>query len=282
MFTFLLLALFSAFTAFSEEPEISEKLHLLWATGPVFDTPESVCYDAEQKVFYVSNVGGDNPWIKDGKGFISTLGADGKVLSLNWCDGIDAPKGMAVLDGKLFVANIDEVVIIHTADGTINERIGIEGAKALNDVEIDDEGTVYVSDSEAKAVYKLERGKFELLLQNSAYSRPNGLLFANGQLLLATGDEIVRIDRESGMAETYLLNTGGVDGIGCVDENIFIYSHWPGAVFVHQLNKAQQQLLKYPDSKMNTADILYLKEGNRLFIPTFFHKTVECYQLKLE
>lgn len=57
-----------------------------------FDLPESVSWDAGASVFYLSKLGAD-PMSKDGNGFISKLGADGKVATLKWVTRLDAPKG---------------------------------------------------------------------------------------------------------------------------------------------------------------------------------------------
>lgn len=48
-----------------------------------FQFPESVAYDAKEKVLYVGNFGGDKPdaAAKDGLGYISKVSLAGKVLT---------------------------------------------------------------------------------------------------------------------------------------------------------------------------------------------------------
>ena len=53
----------------------------LWETDSVLKVPESVYYDEGAKVLYVANIEGDQPWEKDGKGFISRVSTDGKLTS---------------------------------------------------------------------------------------------------------------------------------------------------------------------------------------------------------
>ena len=67
---------------------------IVWEVAEGIQTPESVCYDPTSKVLFVSNIGTGGPTGKDGDGFISQLGLDGKVLALKWVTGLDAPKGM--------------------------------------------------------------------------------------------------------------------------------------------------------------------------------------------
>ena len=64
------------FSAVAAEPQ------KLWeASG--FKQPESVVFDRAAGAIYVSNVNGD-PMKKDGNGFISKLGPDGKVMTIEW------------------------------------------------------------------------------------------------------------------------------------------------------------------------------------------------------
>ena len=46
------------------------------------ETPESVLFDEERDVLYVSNVGGE-PTVKDGNGYISRVSPDGKMQELS-------------------------------------------------------------------------------------------------------------------------------------------------------------------------------------------------------
>ena len=68
-------------------------LNLKWETDPTLTTCESVLYDQERDVLYVSNINGQ-PDGKDGNGFISKLNLDGKVTELEWVKGLNAPKGL--------------------------------------------------------------------------------------------------------------------------------------------------------------------------------------------
>ena len=79
-----------------------------------FADPESVPDDIESDLSLVSNVNGA-VMQKDGNGFISRVSPEGQVLALKWIDGADpklhlnAPKGMAISAGVLFVADLDRI-----------------------------------------------------------------------------------------------------------------------------------------------------------------------------
>ncbi len=78
-----------------------------WATGMVFDVPESVLYNPAKKELYVSNINGQ-PLGRDGNGYISRLGLDGEIIIRKWVTGLDAPKGMGIFKNILYVADINK------------------------------------------------------------------------------------------------------------------------------------------------------------------------------
>jgi DNA-binding beta-propeller fold protein YncE len=88
---------------------------------------------------YVAVIDGQ-PWNADGKGQIARLDTKGKIVNASWATGLSAPKGMAIWDKKLYVADISEVAVINTKTGKIESKIPVEGATGLNDVTIDSKG----------------------------------------------------------------------------------------------------------------------------------------------
>lgn len=146
----------------------------LWESAPEFRGPESVLYDAARERLYVSNVDGA-PTDKDGKGFISILGMDGRIERLEWVSGLDAPKGLALVGERLYVADIDALVEIDVAHGQVLARHAAAGAKFLNDVTADTDGNVYVSDMATNRIYRLQDGRLEQWLESPALDNPNGL-----------------------------------------------------------------------------------------------------------
>ncbi len=153
-----------------------------WTTGG-FEQPESVLADPVRRELYVSNVAGV-PDEKDGRGFISRMSEDGRVLEREWVDGLNAPKGMALFRGRLYVSDIDRLVVIDVADGAIVAEYPAPGARFLNDVTVDDAGRVYCSDMMANTLYRLADGEFAVWMRDPALLSPNGLL-AEGERLVA-------------------------------------------------------------------------------------------------
>ena len=75
----VLLALLNNTIVFSQH-----QLVKLWETDSVLKVPESVLFDAANKVLYATNIDGTDPWGKDGKGSVGKIGLDGKVISAEW------------------------------------------------------------------------------------------------------------------------------------------------------------------------------------------------------
>ena len=131
-----------------------------WETEPVLFSCESVRYSAADSVLYVSNMGpSKSPGAKDGDGSIGKVALDGKVIAAEWVKGLNAPKGLGLHAGKLYVADIDRVVVIDIARGEIAQTIAIEGAGSLNDVTVGVDGIVYASDHKMGKIFAIKDGK---------------------------------------------------------------------------------------------------------------------------
>src|SRR5690606_22731442 len=131
-------------------PALTQK----WETDTVLTTCESVLYDAERNVLYVSNING-TPDEKDGNGSIARVSLDGTVTDAAWVTGLDAPKGMGIRGNRLFVTDIDRIVEIDVDAGKIVKTYPIQGASFLNDVTVAANGDVYVSDSNAGFIVRI-------------------------------------------------------------------------------------------------------------------------------
>src|SRR5687767_743714 len=94
----------------------AEPVKVWEATG--LKNPESAVYDADAGVLYVSDVAGE-PNAKDATGFIAKLSPEGEVTEAEWIKGLNAPKGLALRDGRLYVADIDQLAVIDVAKGEV-------------------------------------------------------------------------------------------------------------------------------------------------------------------
>src|SRR5688572_10134426 len=147
IFPFLSLAIVLAACQPSPKTEtpVAPKLTLKWESDTVLTTCESVIYDPTNDVLYVANINGA-PDGKHGNGFIAKVSLDGKVTTQQWVTGMDAPKGMGIANGKLYVSDINRIHEIDISSGKIANTYTVDSAKFLNDITTDASGKVYVSD----------------------------------------------------------------------------------------------------------------------------------------
>jgi hypothetical protein len=257
---------------------ISNAQHLekVWQTTADLKTPESVLYDVERDVIYVSNINGD-PAQKDGNGFISILNSDGSEKNLEWIKNLDAPKGMAIYKGRLYVADVDQLVEIDIEKGTIAAKYDAPGAIFLNDVTACMNGMIFVSDTRIAKIYVLDEGKFTVWLEGKPLETPNGLMAEKGKLMV--GDKnIYEVDIQTKQTKLLIEDAGGVDGLEKNNDGDFVFSNWPGRIFIHK-NGLSIKLLDTEEKKLNTADIDYDLKHDLVLVPTFFDNHIVAYKI---
>ncbi len=258
----------------------SYKLEQAWATDTLLKTPESVIYDQARGVIYVSNVN-ENPWEKDGNGFISKISKTGEIMDLEWVSGMNGPKGMAIVGNTLYVADMDELVSIDIVNGEIVSKLVIDGASGLNDITPGENGKIYISDSNEGKIFQYKNGEASIF-HADAPGRPNGLLMDQGNLLVAFSktNQFVSYDLNTLDKTVIAEQIGAGDGITPTNESdTYLLSDWNGEIFIISKTSGKQSLLATKQESKNTADIWFILEENLLFVPTFFDNRVVAYKL---
>ncbi len=262
----------------------SEAFHLVrkWATEPVFSIPESVCWDFDREILYVSNIAG-RPGEKNGEGFISRVSIEGEVKKLKWVTGLNAPKGMAVFGGRIFVSDIDELAVIDIRADKVIGRYPAEGAVFLNDVAVDGEGNVYISDSsrDNSAIYRFSEGKLEVWLRHKSIQSPNGLFVDGGRLIVGnSGDATLKAVDLSNRTVSTVVNVGSpLDGVQVDSKGNYIVTDWKGRTALVEPDGGIYILLDTREEGVNAADIEFVDEYDMVVIPTFSDNRVVAAKL---
>ena len=252
-------------------------LEKLWETDSVLKVPESVLYDKEKKIIYFSNIDGQ-PIEKDMKGSIGTCDTGGKNINNNWVTGLSAPKGMAIFNNRLYVSNIDEVVVIDVPTARIHHRIPIAGAIFLNDITIDEKGVLYVSDSKAELIHRMEGDNVTTLV--SKQPNANGLLAVGTDLYFLSKGTLWKVDKNKTPKKIAEGMDESTDGLEQTKNKDFIVSAWTGLIYYVKADGSKYQLLDSRPEKLNTADIDFDAENNILYVPRFFGNRITAYSLK--
>ena len=259
-------------------------------------TPESVLYDADQDVYFISNING-SPVAVDNNGYISRVKPDTLQGEMKWIEGgkpgftLNAPKGMAIVGDTLYVCDLGAVRKFNRKTGAAEGEVAIPGATFLNDAASDGK-SVYVSDSGLKAgaggnfegtgtdaVWQITDNKPKKLASGQDLKRPNGVEVADGKLWVVTfgGNELYQIDKGKKTNVT-TLPSGSLDGLLHMSDGTFLVTSWdsktvyrgkPGATFTAVVENIN-----------SPADIGYDTKRHLLLIPHFMDNIVSVHSLQ--
>ena len=249
-------------------------LEQVWVTAG-FSSPEGVATDGE--ILFISNVGGEGD-AKDGEGWISRLAMDGTVLEEKWVEGLNAPKGMGLRDGKLFVSDYDAYHVIDVATATIENTYPVEGAGFLNDIGVW-RNEVFLSDSGTARVFQIDENGYKEWLADDRLRGVNGLTPDGDRLLIATmsSGSLFETNGDGSLTE---IATGmeNADGIAVLNDGGYLVSSWPGQIW-HVSSQGETTELH------NTADLPVFQNdltriGDMIIVPNWQPGTVTAWRLK--
>jgi len=249
-------------------------LVLLFSVSQGLHTPESAqCYKGK---IYVSNIGNLPPDRKDGDGYICLIGKDGKVLKDKFVKGLNAPKGISFCDGKLFVADIDRVVVADPETGKVLREIPVEGSKFLNDTACKG-GKVFVSDTQTNSIYTIDAKSYQvkLYLKNHKLQGPNGLAFdKEGKLIIASwgGGKLLRVN---GGIETLATGFENLDGVAVAPDGTIYFSDFSaGKIYAYRKGK----VFEVAAGLTSPADISYC--NGEILVPEFLMNDLKVLKVK--
>lgn len=251
----------------------------LWATDTILKVPESVLVDDKENCLWVSNIDGAANG-KDGKGSISKLSKTGTPINLDWVTGLNAPKGMAKYKQELYVADLTELVVIDIKKGVIKNKIKVEGSVFLNDVTVNKNGAVFVSDTRTGKVHRYENNMVTIEVEN--LQGPNGLLSIDDQLLILDRGSLLSLTPGGTISKIMDGMDLSTDGIEKVAPNQYIVSCWNGIVYFVAAGAQKITLFDTRSEKINSADIGYDAKNKIIYVPTFLKNSVVAYQLQIQ
>jgi sugar lactone lactonase YvrE len=191
---------------------------------------------------------------------------------------LNAPKGMGIYKGILWVADIDQIVGINTITGVIEKRINVPGASFLNDITVDNKGVVYVSDTGGKKVYAIENGKVTTV--QDYLQGPNGLLAVGDDLYILDNGSLMKLGKDKKLTKVADGMESSTDGLEMVDDKDFIASCWAGTIYYIKADGSKQKMLDTRDKKINSADIGFDPVKKIVYVPTFAKNSITAYALK--
>ena len=249
-------------------------------------SPYSFVSSSSGKEYFISSVNGD-PETADNNGFITKLDATGKMVNLKFIQGgtdgitLNAPKGMALVEQTLYVADLDTLRVFDAVSGKTVGSISVaaspgETPARLTDVAYDGVGLLYLSDQHANRIYRVELAsrKVTLLVSDPALAGPAGLAVhpKSGQLIAVSWDKgkIFAITPDGSVSELFsngffssrFTNLRGVD----FDRwgNMYVSAFTTGKVWRMTWDKRFQVIAEYLPSP---GDLGIDRTNNLILVP---------------
>jgi sugar lactone lactonase YvrE len=268
-----------------------------------FNVPESVRYDAELDVYYVSNING-NPSLRDNNGFIARVRADSTSVMTILVEGgkgrntgmrLNAPKGMALRGDTLFVADIDMLRMFHRRSGEYLGAVSLRenSATFLNDVTIGPDG-IYVTDTgiqfdEAGAmthpgvnrIFKVRGTRVTEVARGDSLMNPNGIAWdaSGNRFILAPFGGASLQTWAPGQAQPTNLVTGpgGYDGLEVLSNGNILVSSWTDST-IHVIHGGSH-MMPLVKGVSAPADLGVDTKRNVLAVPRFNDGKVEYFKI---
>lgn len=268
-------------------------------------TPESVRYDAEQDVLFISNING-NPSQKDRNGFIARVHADSLGQpTLDFIQGgamgvtLHAPKGMAIVGDTLWVTDIDAVRGFNRRTGRPVGTVDLAplGAVFLNDLTVGPGGALYVTDTGIRfasdgtvsapgpnRVFRIADRVAEVAVEGEILSGPNGIVWdsAGSRFLIAPFNGPTLLAWTPGGSapnpRRLAAGPGGYDGIELLADGRAAVTTWTdSSVYVMTDDSTLTRLITGLEAP---ADLGVDRARSRLLLPLFNQNRVVVYEVR--
>ncbi len=258
-------------------------------------TPESVLYDANQDVYFISNINGD-PTAADNNGYIlrvkpDTLQAEKFIEAGKNNVTLNGPKGLTILHDTLYVSDLDTVRMFDDKTGASKGEVKIPGATFLNDL-ANDGKVVYASDSGLKAgkngafdptgtdaIWQISGTKATKYASGTDLDRPNGLEVVDGKVWVVSFGSTELYDIEKGKkANVVKLPRGSLDGLLHMSDGTFLVTSWESNS-IFRGPKAGPFAEAVTNVK-SPADIGYDTKRHVLLVPHFMENKVTIHDLQ--
>jgi sugar lactone lactonase YvrE len=236
MVKWLSLVALAACAACAQEPAApaasdAVRLEQVWRVSGLAN-PESVALSQDGTFLYVTNVNGEGDAV-DGNGFISRVSLEGELLEREFATGLDAPKGIMAGGDALYVADIDEMVVIDATTGAIRRRVPVPGARFFNDLTFAPDGQVLIADSGGQRIYGVRSDTAEVWLEHELLQSINGLLPEADRLVVTTmAGRLLAVDYETRAVTVLAEGLGDGDGVAALGGERYLMSEWPGLMHV--------------------------------------------------
>ena len=244
-----------------------------------FRFSESLSYDADRDLYVAINAGMPQDVVPN-DGYVALVNPDGTAHTLKWIGvnrnglTLNHPLGSDIINGLLYVVDIDTVRWFDMKTGEPRGSIPVPGVTRMNDLEVAPDGTIYATqtgttDSASWRVYKITpKGESSVLISGAPLNLPNGIgLDASGNIVVVNigSNDVLTFSPEGKLLATEQAVDAGNDGLVIVaDGTKYVSSVRQGTVSrIRPGQKAEIIASGIPSA----ASMTYDSKRNRLVIP---------------
>lgn len=213
-----------------------------------FQNPYGVMVDSGGGFIYVSNINGAAD-AEDDNGYISRLRLDGKIDQIRFIDGaakdiqLNAPKGMAIAEGRLYVADITKLRAFDLKTGRklFDVNFGDLPVGHFYDVSTGPDTAFYVTDGPGNIIYRVDVPKqheVTTLVEGSSLGQPHGIVWlAPKQMFMVSSwgtGQIIALDRSGKRQAVPSISIRTTEGI-CADTAGNVYTASPSLSAIYKI-----------------------------------------------
>lgn len=247
--------------------------------------PQSITFDKKRLRFYVSQLGEK---VQASTGSIALLARDGSVINNEWIKGLDQPRGMAMVDKWLYIADGKSLLKVNVETAKVVKRYEQPNAFYLYDVSASKSGEIFVTDPLSNSILKLASNEtLSLWLKDKRLEGPNSLALKEDKLYVSsiglkssspqtgTGKiNQIQLDTKKIMSLTKQNNLKKISSLG-LDEEGTIYATSLGAPNLMRFSLETGKLIENIDVQKSfdlketqgLADFLYFPQSKEFWVP---------------
>ena len=273
------------------------------ASVPGFNTPESVKYDSDQDVYFVTNING-NPSSKDGNGWIARVRPDSAGGSRYTVDTLvrggrngatlNAPKGMAIAGDTLWVADIDAVRGFNRRTGAPTRTVNFASLQAtfLNDIAVGSDGAVYITDTGIRfnpdgnmgtpgrqRIFRFTGSQPpSAAVETDSLGNPNGIAAQGSRFVVVpfNANSIYTWEPGGTARQSIASGAGQFDGVEILQDGRILVSSWADSSVHVVLGGQMRRLIS---GVAAPADIGYDTRRDQVLVPLFNGNAVEVWSI---
>ncbi len=264
----------------AEQEFISEKLTKDWEIINKLNYPESVAWDKESKVLYVSN------YLQGHEEYLSKISIEGNIIEKEWVKGLRRPTALLLTGDSLLVVERKGIAVVDIKSASIRRRIPVEGSRFLNDIAISDDGkTIFIGDSETSRIYKLEKSKVSLWIEGVTVPKPNAMAISGQKLIVGCmgNNSLISIDIITGKTTSIHEFFPGtiIDGIQILDNGSMLIADFSGILYLRDTDGNLEELLNLSGKNINLSDLSFIKERDMIVMPGLYSNSLISYTYRI-